>query len=312
VAETFLARLKAASSHAAAGHHAAAAQTWQSLYTDATHHAAALDQLQERLLLREAMACYESIPNLQLPAEIASRALNDLAYCHSLLGEVEIATKYFARAFAMQPNMATDDEAFHRSYNLGLAKTHTPESRRRRPRFHNLLKLFDSTAALDGDIAECGCFRGLSSYLLCARLRDIRPEFTGHGYLIFDSFQGLSIPTPHDQAPVSVEGNFAASEAAVRSNLREFPDIEFHPGWLPGTLEALPERRYRFVHIDVDLYEPTLGALRYFYPRLVAGGCIVSDDYNWHGAKRAVHEVAELFAIKVWTTKTLQACIFKP
>ncbi len=31
-----------------------------------------------------------------------------------------------------------------------------------------------------------------------------------------------------------------------------------------------------------------MGAFRYFYPRLVPGGVIMSDDYNWPGAKKAI------------------------
>ena len=31
--------------------------------------------------------------------------------------------------------------------------------------------------------------------------------------------------------------------------------------------------------IDVDLYEPTIGCLEYFVPRMVKGGCILNDDF---------------------------------
>ena len=51
-------------------------------------------------------------------------------------------------------------------------------------------------------------------------------------------------------------------------------------------LETLAETRYRFVHIDVDIYEPTYACLEYFHPRMVEGGLIVIDDYgfpSWPG-----------------------------
>jgi hypothetical protein len=49
--------------------------------------------------------------------------------------------------------------------------------------------------------------------------------------------------------------------------------------------EAMPEKRYRFVHIDVVLYDPTLASLEHFYPRLVPGGIIVVDDHGpWHNS----------------------------
>ena len=50
--------------------------------------------------------------------------------------------------------------------------------------------------------------------------------------------------------------------------------------------------KFAFVHLDADLYQPTLAALRYFYPRMVAGGVIIIHDYNhnWDGARKAVNE----------------------
>ena len=41
----------------------------------------------------------------------------------------------------------------------------------------------------------------------------------------------------------------------------------------------------------MDLYEPTLASLEFFYPRLVNGGAIILDDYGFNqfpGAKTAV------------------------
>ena len=42
---------------------------------------------------------------------------------------------------------------------------------------------------------------------------------------------------------------------------------------------SLPEDKWSYVHIDVDLYRPTLDSLEYFFPRLAAGGVIINDDY---------------------------------
>ena len=88
-------------------------------------------------------------------------------------------------------------------------------------------------------------------------------------------------------------GAFRASLETVRAVLCDFPAIEYHPGWIPATFVGLAERRYKFVHVDVDLYEPTKAAIAYFYPRLVGGGAIVIDEYGllrWPGARRAVEE----------------------
>jgi hypothetical protein len=34
------------------------------------------------------------------------------------------------------------------------------------------------------------------------------------------------------------------------------------------------------VHLDLDLPGPTVAALEYFHPRLLAGGILIGDDYT--------------------------------
>lgn len=52
----------------------------------------------------------------------------------------------------------------------------------RRDRFYSLVQLFGAVSGLDGLVAECGCFRGLSSYLLCRALKHADENFNGHGH----------------------------------------------------------------------------------------------------------------------------------
>ena len=75
------------------------------------------------------------------------------------------------------------DADYDRLYHEGLAATGTPPTPlRRRDRFYSLVQLFRKTAALEGMVAECGCFRGLSSYLLCSAIKLVQPGFAGQGY----------------------------------------------------------------------------------------------------------------------------------
>jgi hypothetical protein len=53
------------------------------------------------------------------------------------------------------------------------------------------------------------------------------------------------------------------------------------------------DRRFKLVHIDVDLYQPTRDSVEFFYPRMVPGGVILCDDYGstrCPGARRAMDE----------------------
>jgi len=136
-------------------------------------------------------------------------------------------------------------------------------------------------------------------------------SFSGAGYHVFDSFQGLSEPMALDEA-AGRAGQFAATLEEVRRGLAGFPGIHFHPGWIPSSFAGLPERRYRFVHVHVDLFDPTNGAIRYFVPRLVSGGVLVCDDYNWPGARRAIEDYCASAGTAFSTTEANQAVIRAP
>jgi len=211
------------------------------------------------------------------------------------------------------------DAAFDAMYLSGVLATRTsPVPLRRRDRFFLLVREFAATLELDGLVAECGCFRGLSSYLLCSRLKKRDPRFDGSGYRVFDSFSGLSEPQREDANddsdaagthPSNVRaGRFTASLDEVRRSLAAFPGIQYFPGWIP---QAFPQdaARYRFVHVDVDLYQPTKDSLEYFWPRLVSGGRMVCDDYNWPGAKRAVDAFCAAHGLRARATASHQAVV---
>ena len=48
------------------------------------------------------------------------------------------------------------------------------------------------------------------------------------------------------------------------------------------------------LHLDVDIYDSTLNSLKFFYPRMSRGGCIISHDYpSSEGVKKAFDEFFE-------------------
>ena len=215
------------------------------------------------------------------------------------------------------------DAAYDAMYQTGLNATGTGITPlHRRDRFFSLVQLFRKTLALEGMVAECGCFRGLSSYLLCSTLQQADAAFDGRGYRIFDSFAGLSAPSQEDAIEgegaqvgrlrhMTRAGNFAASLDKVKAALSAFPRIDYFPGWIPAAFPQEDGVRYRFVHVDVDVYQPTRDSIEYFYPRLVPGGVIVCDDYNWPGARQAIEEVCARVGAEFATTPYTQAYIVR-
>lgn len=162
---------------------------------------------------------------------------------------------------------------------------------------------------LDGDIVECGVWRGGSSMAAALALAELG-ELDRHLYL-YDTFDGMSAPT-HDD--VAIDGKPATPKFAdrrlgvdssdwcrsplddVARNLSStgYPsaNVHFIAGKVEDTLPAqLPRGRIAILRLDTDWYESTRHELTHLYPRLVPGGVLIIDDYgHWLGARKAVDE----------------------
>tara|TARA_B100000029_G_scaffold446911_1_gene468344 strand:- start:242 stop:1015 length:774 start_codon:yes stop_codon:yes gene_type:complete len=146
------------------------------------------------------------------------------------------------------------------------------------------------------DFVEAGCWKGHSSYLISKLISNHNKNIKLH---IFDSFEGLSKPSMGDEQlnkfkPKEIDNirvQFSSNEDFVKNGvLRNFKFVETYKGWIPEKFYLVENKKFSFVHVDVDLYEPTLKTLEFFFPRLIDGGIIACDDYNskaFDGAKKA-------------------------
>jgi len=198
---------------------------------------------------------------------------------------------------------------------------------RRVQRAFHLARYVEHVAPLGGAMAECGVFQGFSALLTCRVRQGRDPAFRGRDQFLLDSFEGLSAPVTEDmleysgegggvtRRPSHAKGHFAVGMDSVRERFGDFPEVGFIKGWLPGTLSQLPERKWSFVHIDVDLYEPTLGCLEYFYPRMMPGGVILNDDFSsplFPGGGRAWIEFFDRVGGSYAVLDTGQSVFMKP
>lgn len=76
-------------------------------------------------------------------------------------------------------------------------------------------------------------------------------------------------------------------------NKMTYPDnIEIRKGYFPETAEGVMDD-FAFVNLDMDLYLPMLAGLRFFWDKMVKGGCILLHDYfhpSLPGVKKAVFD----------------------
>jgi hypothetical protein len=179
----------------------------------------------------------------------------------------------------------------------------------------NLFNLARSIRSVEGDIAECGVFHGGSSHLMLTATDGTSKHLFG-----FDSFEGLSEPKESDYVTQKhtfkwKKHDMSFDENTTRKNLEKFNGrFSLYKGWIPERFNEVSQNRFSLVHIDVDLYEPTMSSIEFFYPRLSVGGFIVCDDYGSEacpGAKKAMDEYAASIGAKVVHLTTGQGILFK-
>jgi len=200
------------------------------------------------------------------------------------------------------------DREFLRYYESFEGKGHY----RTLDRKYMLDQLMRLTDDLEGDTVECGVWAGATSYLICKHITKVPngPKKTHH---IFDSFEGLSTLKATDGS-FWTEGDLAVGEAIVRRNLREFDFVQYYKGWIPDRFVDVADKQFSVVHIDVDLHQPTLDSITFFYPRMVPGGLIVCDDYGsitCPGATKAIDDFMADKPEKIIQLTTAQSLIVK-
>jgi hypothetical protein len=197
------------------------------------------------------------------------------------------------------------------NYCIKLTDTGIPSFKafRRLERLWTLLKfLLFSLENAKGSIAECGVLKGFSATamnILMSEIKKLRNEKLVDIWLI-DSFEGLSEPEEEDwiliksdknensfYGPSMQKGHFATPLEEVEKHFLNSKNVKLIKGWIPDVFITLPEEKWAFVHIDVDLYKPIKDSLNYFYPRMSKGGVIINDDFGsplFPGAAKAWDE----------------------
>jgi hypothetical protein len=164
------------------------------------------------------------------------------------------------------------------------------------------LQLLERCCQLQGDVIECGVYRGKSLLRVATWLKSRGIRKLVHGLDSFDGFPQEAI----DQLDLGpgrtmqkVSGRFRGAHSAPIQIMRTAADldlpIKLHVGFFEKKLPALISagRKFCFVHIDCDIYESYRCCLEHLYDATVPGGIILFDEYRcpvWPGATQAVDE----------------------
>ena len=179
-------------------------------------------------------------------------------------------------------------------------------------RAYSIYKLGRMQSTVNGDYLELGAYRCGATLLLSAG-----DELTEKTIYIIDSFEGLPDVTAHD--PFWKKGDMGSP------NLDEIHDFlstnlvntkyKILKGFFPGQIDLdLLDKPWALVHIDTDLYQPTVDGLEFFYSKLSSGGVIIVDDFcnmSCPGVEKAVTEFCKTHNVDFLFLLAGQALIIK-
>lgn len=134
-------------------------------------------------------------------------------------------------------------------------------------------------------MVEAGVYRGGGSAFMAGlmqrlaapgqdlKLYSVDP-FTGHEAADFSEGINDGIHEPDMFGDTSYE--------VVRELLAPYPFAEVIQARIQDAADArFKEMKFDFLHLDMDIYHPTLDALHFFTPRLAPGASVVIDDYGF-------------------------------
>ncbi len=164
----------------------------------------------------------------------------------------------------------------------------------------NLYEIYKNISNLEGDILECGVFKG-SSLIKLMTFRKILGEEKKRKIYGFDVFGKFPEPKLKKDKKFlknwenKVKKILTLEELNYHLKKKNFKNFELIKGNITNTIPKFLKRKKNLkislLHLDMDIYEGTSFALNKLFSRVVKNGIIVIDDYKTvHGATIAVDE----------------------
>ncbi len=161
-------------------------------------------------------------------------------------------------------------------------------------------RLYLQIMNLPGHIVECGVFKG-ASFLRFATFRNLFESTHSRKIIGFDAFgkfpkqenlEDDKYAREHDK---SSGMGISDSELKKVLQFKNITNFELIKGDINKTVPIYvnnnPQLKIAMLHIDVDVYEPTMTILKNLYDKVIPSGLIVLDDYSTvFGETRAVDE----------------------
>jgi len=172
-------------------------------------------------------------------------------------------------------------------------------------------ELYKSIVDLPGDIFELGVYKGCSLVRL-ATFRNLLENDFSRKIVGFDAFgkfpvEQLTLGSDKDFIEdFEKNGGYGLSRDEILAIFENkgFKNYNLVKGNIFETIvnyiEDFPATRISFLHLDMDVKEPTIYALEKLYDRVVRNGLIVFDDYaTVAGETEAVDSFLDKYDLKL-------------
>ncbi|TFW18192.1 hypothetical protein E4L96_13475 [Massilia arenosa] len=132
-------------------------------------------------------------------------------------------------------------------------------------------------AQLEGDFVECGVYRGTGIKTVVDYFGKENFTKTFWGYDTYDYN-----PVEHHTFTGQEDGMFEQ----IKARFDGYDNVRLVKGLLPQSLEGNSPEKIAYLHIDLNNAEFEVATLDALFDRVVPGGMIILDDYEWAGIYR--------------------------
>ena len=161
-------------------------------------------------------------------------------------------------------------------------------------------ELYKSIINLPGQVVECGVFKGASFIRFCT-FREVLESPYSRKIIGFDAFG--KFPQQENVEDQSFVEKFEGT-AGQGISIHELEEVLAHKKFqnyeliqgditqtIPDYVANHPELKISLLHIDVDVYQPSVTILNHLFDRVVSGGLLVFDDFaTVSGETKAIDE----------------------
>jgi O-methyltransferase len=143
-------------------------------------------------------------------------------------------------------------------------------------------------------VLEIGVYRGGTSYFI-AKLFD-KLNIKDVQMFSIDTFEG------HSSKDVEVEGKHVPGKFSktdysdISQYLSEFKFVKVLKNRIQDVIDIFANEMIDFIHLDTDLYSPTIFSLNYFSNKIKKGGVIIVDDYYKSSCPGIIQAIDEFIA----------------